>query len=70
MLEQDGIDQLCRTFVSASYISQGVQELKSCTKEMKDVLSRRCMPKQGWSDAMIERLLSVRVLPAERHFFL
>lgn len=59
MLEQKGVDQLCKTFVSASYVSQGVQELQSCTKEMKDVLSRRCMPKEGWTDAMIERLLSV-----------
>eukprot|EP00892_Ulva_mutabilis_P011574 jgi/Ulvmu1/878/UM100_0031.1 len=58
MLEQNGIDALCKTLVSASYVSQGVQELQSCSKEMKDVLSRRCLPKQGWSDAMIERLLS------------
>lgn len=66
MLEQNGVDQLCKTFVSSSYISQGVQELQSCTKEVKDLLSRRCMPKDGWSDGMIERLLSVRRVLSER----
>lgn len=60
MLGSQELEGLCNSFISKSYVSQGVQELRSCSKDLKTLLSQRGMPKQGWSEAMIERLLSVR----------
>lgn len=58
MLDGDGINDLCSHFVSDAYINQGIQELKYCTKAVKNVLSRRQLPEEGWSESLIERLFS------------
>jgi hypothetical protein len=65
MIESEELAALCKTFISQSYVSQGVQELRSCAKDVKALLSQRCMPQRGWSEPMIERLLSVRYSPIE-----
>ena len=62
MLETEDLRALSKSFVSSSYVDQGAQELVSASKRAKDLLSRRRMPETGWSEANIERLLSVRHL--------
>jgi O-phospho-L-seryl-tRNASec:L-selenocysteinyl-tRNA synthase len=59
MIEGEGVAELCSSFISKSYASQGIQGLRSCTKEVKALLSQRQLPQRGWTEVMIERLLSV-----------
>lgn len=60
MLEAEELQKLCHAFVSQGYVSQGAQELTACSNKVKDLLSRRRMPEEGWPEPMIERFLSVR----------
>lgn len=68
MIETQELEKLCQSFVSKYYVSQGVQELRSCAKDVKTLLSQRCMPEHGWSEVMIERLLNVSKRKSSRDY--
>ena len=48
-----GTEPLCKSFIFKSYVSQAVQELRSCAKDAKTLLSQREMPQRGWSEVML-----------------
>lgn len=58
-MDADNIS-LAESFISKAYISQGSQQLSRHRKLIKTLLSQRKLPQDGWTDATIELLLSVR----------
>ena len=57
-----GFQELCSTLVSKSYVAQGMRELQCRSNMLKDLLSRRRLPEDGWDDMSIERFVSVRLV--------
>ena len=53
MIETQELEPLCKSFIFKSYVSQAVQELRSCAKDAKTLLSQREMPQRGWSEVML-----------------
>jgi O-phospho-L-seryl-tRNASec:L-selenocysteinyl-tRNA synthase len=53
----DGLGHLAERYVKATYVQQGIQSIRSRRSELQWLLIHARMPRQGWSDALVQFVL-------------